>query len=105
MTGVALIVVAFLINTYNEEANLANALASVVTWCDEIIVVDMYSTDKTVEIAKSFDAKVSYHDHTGFSEPARKQDISKATGDWLLVLDADELNQQNHHQANCRGTG
>lgn len=78
-------------NSYNEESNIANALASVASWCDEIIVVDMHSQDATVEIAQGFGAKISYHKHTGFSEPARKQALSEASGDWILVLDADEV--------------
>lgn len=50
----------------------------------------MYSTDKTVEIAKKLGAKVFYHKNIGFVEPARDFAVSKAEGDWVLVLDADE---------------
>ena len=42
-----------LINTYNEEHNIRNCLESV-SWADEIVIVDMYSTDNTVAIAKEF---------------------------------------------------
>lgn len=78
------------INTRDEEINLPHALASVKTLADEIVVVDMQSTDNTVEIAKKAGAKVYKHKPTGYVEPARNYAISKATGDWILILDADE---------------
>ena len=79
------------INTFNEERNLSYALRSVRTWVDEIIVVDMHSTDRTVEIAREFGAKVYFHEAMGFVEPARAFAISKSSGDWIVVLDADEI--------------
>jgi (heptosyl)LPS beta-1,4-glucosyltransferase len=57
---------------------------------DEIIVVDMHSEDKTRKIARQFGAKVFLHERTGYVEPARNFAISKARGEWILVLDADE---------------
>lgn len=78
------------INTFNEERNLPRCLASVKGFADEIIVVDMHSTDKTRGIAKSFKAKVFTHQYTRYVEPARNFALSKASGDWLLVIDADE---------------
>ncbi len=77
------------INTFNEEMNIGRALESV-KWTDEIVVCDMHSEDKTVEIAKKYKAKIVYHDRTGFVEPARNFAISQATNSWVLVLDADE---------------
>jgi glycosyltransferase involved in cell wall biosynthesis len=74
--------------TFNEEANLARTLASVV-WADEIIVVDSGSTDRTHEIAESRHAKVFVEPWKGFA--AQKNfALSKAAGDWILSLDADE---------------
>ena len=78
------------INTLNEEANIARAMNSVKGIADEVVVVDMESTDKTVEIAKGLGAKVYSHKKTNYVEPARNFAISKATGDWVLILDADE---------------
>jgi len=78
------------INTLNEEANIARAINSVKGIADEVVVVDMESTDKTVEIAKGLGAKVYSHKKTNYVEPARNFAISKATGDWVLILDADE---------------
>jgi glycosyltransferase involved in cell wall biosynthesis len=79
------------VNTLNEEKNLPYALRSVRPWVDEIIVVDMHSTDRTAEIAVKFGAKVYFHEPTNFVEPARASAISRATGAWILVLDADEI--------------
>lgn len=78
------------INTRNEEKNLPRALASIKTLADVIIVVDMDSTDNTREIAKKAGAKVYKHKPTGYVEPARNYAISKATSEWILILDADE---------------
>jgi glycosyltransferase involved in cell wall biosynthesis len=79
------------INTLNEERNLPFALRSVRPWADEIVVVDMHSDDRTVEIARSFGARVFTHERMGFADPARAFACAQATGDWILVLDADEL--------------
>jgi len=82
--------ISVVINTRNEEENLPRALKSIKSLADEIIVVDMESTDSTVGIAKKAGAKVFEHKHTGIVETARNFAISKATGDWILILDADE---------------
>lgn len=82
--------ISVVINTFNEEKNLGRCLESVKNFGDEIIVVDMHSTDKTVEIAKSFKAKVYYHDQTRYVEPARNFALRQAQGDWILLIDADE---------------
>jgi len=82
--------ISVVVNTLNEEKNLLRALTSVKDLADEIIVVDMYSSDKTVEIAEKFGAKVFLHKNIGYVEPARNYAISKAKKDWILILDADE---------------
>lgn len=78
------------INTYNEEKNLGRCLESIKNFSDEIVVVDMHSSDKTTEIVKKFGAKVYYHDYTRYVEPARNFALSKATGDYIFLIDADE---------------
>ncbi|MGB6720452.1 MAG: glycosyltransferase family 2 protein [Terracidiphilus sp.] len=83
--------ISVVINTFNEEKNLPFALGSVRTWVDEIVVVDMHSDDRTVEIARGFGAKVFFHERVGFVEPARALALERATGDWILLLDADEM--------------
>jgi glycosyltransferase involved in cell wall biosynthesis len=79
--------------TFNEEANIGRTLASVQPLVaegkGEIIVVDSGSTDRTVEIAKSFGAKVFIEQWKGFAAQ-KNSAIDKATGDWILSLDADE---------------
>lgn len=82
--------ISIVINTLNEEKNLSRAIASVKSLADEIVVVDMESGDNTVEIAKKLGAKVYSHKKTGYVEPARNFAIGKATGEWVLILDADE---------------
>jgi glycosyltransferase involved in cell wall biosynthesis len=79
--------------THNEEANIGRALESVKPLiCDgkgEVIVVDSGSTDRTVEIAKSFGAKVFVEEWKGYAAQ-KNSAIDKATGNWILSLDADE---------------
>lgn len=77
------------INTKNSSATLQACLESV-KWVDEIVVVDMHSTDQTVEIAKKFTQKVFTYKDVGYVEPARNFAIQKAKGKWVLVIDADE---------------
>src|SRR4029077_2985622 len=79
--------------THNEEANIGRTLASVQPLVTdgkgEIIVVDSDSTDRTVEIAKSYGAKVFVEEWKGFAAQ-KNSAIDKAAGDWILSLDADE---------------
>ncbi len=79
--------------THNEEANLARTLESVMPLVSdgngEIIVVDSGSTDGTVEIAKSFGAKVFAEGWKGYAAQ-KNSAIDKATNNWVLSLDADE---------------
>lgn len=82
--------ISVVINTKNEEKNLPRALASVKGLADEIVVVDMHSTDDTRDIAKKAGARVYLHRETGYVEPARNFALRKAQGDWILILDADE---------------
>ncbi|MCL5073580.1 MAG: glycosyltransferase family 2 protein [Actinobacteria bacterium] len=86
--------ISVVINTFNEENNLLYTLLSVKSWVDEIVVVDMYSDDKTVEIALKNGAKVFFHERAGFVEPARSYSIAQSHGEWVLILDADELVSQ-----------
>jgi glycosyltransferase involved in cell wall biosynthesis len=75
--------------TFNEEANLARTLPSVVGLADEIVVLDSGSTDRTREIAESFRAKFFTEPWKGFAAQ-KSSALEKATGDWILSLDADE---------------
>ena len=77
-----------IIITKNEEKNIARCLESV-KWVDEIIVVDSGSTDKTIEIARSYNAKVIQRHWPG-DGPQKHFGITQLTTKWGLVLDADE---------------
>jgi glycosyltransferase involved in cell wall biosynthesis len=79
--------------TLNEETNLPRTLESVMPLVrdgqGEIIVVDSGSTDRTLEIARSYDAKIFVEAWKGFAAQ-KNSAMQKATGDWVLQLDADE---------------
>lgn len=78
------------INTRNEAVQLNKCLKSIKDIVDEIIVVDMNSKDKTVDIAKNHGAKIYRHKAMSWVEPARNYALSKAKGEWILLLDPDE---------------
>jgi glycosyltransferase involved in cell wall biosynthesis len=82
--------VSVVINTLNEEHNIVECIASVRGFADEIVVCDMESDDRTVELAKAHGARVVSHPRAGFVEPARRYAIAQAGHPWVLVLDADE---------------
>ena len=75
----------------NEERNIEYCLRSMYTWCDEIIVVDMYSDDKTPEVARRYTDLVLQHPRIPDFGAARQMFVDHATGDWILSLDADEV--------------
>ncbi len=72
----------------DEEKNIRDCLESV-KWCDEIILVDSESKDKTVEIAKEFTGKVFVKKWEGFAVQKRFS-LEKASNEWVLSIDADE---------------
>ncbi len=73
----------------NEEKNIGACLESL-SWCDEIIVVDDNSTDKTQEIARKIGAKVFAHSLNNDFAAQRNYGLEKASEDWVLFVDADE---------------
>ena len=75
----------------DEEQMLPRCLAAVAPAVDEIVIVDTGSTDATVEIARSFGAKVIEFPWTGSFSEARNVSFEAATGDWVMYLDADEV--------------
>jgi len=74
----------------DEEAFLEQCISSVKEIIDEIVVVDTGSKDKTVEVAKGLGAKVFHRAWDDDFSSARNFSLSKATGDWIFILDADE---------------
>jgi glycosyltransferase involved in cell wall biosynthesis len=75
--------------TYNESRSIRRCLESV-SWADEIVVVDAHSTDDTREIASQFTQRIYQLKWEGFG-PAKEHARSKASGEWILSVDADEL--------------
>jgi len=80
------------IHTYNAAAHLDRVLRAVSAF-DEILVADMESTDNTGEIARSHGARVITYPKLNYSipEPYRQKAIDAASGNWILVVDADEI--------------
>lgn len=74
----------------DEEEVLDDCLASIEKWTDEIILIDTGSTDKTMEIAKKYGAKIYEQEWAEDFSYHRNFSISKATGDWIFIIDADE---------------
>lgn len=74
--------------TKNEERNIRDCLETV-RWADEIIVVDAESSDRTVSIAKEYTDHVLVRRWSGYG-PQKNVAIDEASGEWILVVDADE---------------
>lgn len=81
--------ISVVILTKNEENNIKECIESV-KWCDEIVVIDDNSTDKSVDIAKKLGAKVYSHTLNNNFSAQRNFGLSKASHEWVLFVDADE---------------
>jgi glycosyltransferase involved in cell wall biosynthesis len=78
-----------IITTFNEEVNIAGCIESLL-WCDEILVVDSFSTDGTPEIAAAYE-RVRFVQRTYFGSAAQKNwAMDQVRHDWILIFDADE---------------
>ena len=75
---------------YNEEHRIQYTMQSL-QWCDEIIVIDKTSTDKTVEICKSFGAKVFVIPNTSAYNVSEYDYLKECTGDWILSATASDI--------------
>ncbi|HEX9734093.1 MAG TPA: glycosyltransferase family 2 protein [Thermoanaerobaculia bacterium] len=81
--------ISVVVTTYNEEQNVGPCLESLL-WCDEILVVDSYSSDRTPEIVRGY-GKVRFVQRTYFGSAAQKNwAIDETVHDWILIFDADE---------------
>lgn len=85
-----MIKVSAVIITYNEEQNIERCLTSLLAVADELIVVDSFSKDKTIEIAERLGAKVFFNEFKDFGSQ-KCFAISKASNNWVLSIDADEV--------------
>lgn len=78
------------IATYNEEDNIGDCLESIKDMVDEIVIVDGSSTDKTVEIAKKYGARIEIVNNPPNFHINKQKAFNESKGDWVLYLDADE---------------
>ncbi len=77
------------ITSFNEEHNIADCIESLL-WCDEIILVDSYSTDRTLEIAQQYDTVRSFQ-RSYFGAGAQKNwAMQHVRYNWIFLLDSDE---------------
>lgn len=81
--------ISVIIHTYNAEASLESVLKTLEQY-DEILICDMYSTDRTIAIAEKYNCRIIYHENVGYADPARQFSVSQAKYDWILMVDADE---------------
>jgi glycosyltransferase involved in cell wall biosynthesis len=77
-----------IIPSYNEEKNIEKCLNSV-AWADEILVVDSFSTDRTLEIAKDYTHRILQHEYHN-SAAQKNWTIPQAAHEWILLVDCDE---------------
>lgn len=78
------------INIHNEADLLSKCLKSLHSFADELVIIDMQSTDGSADIAHHYGAKVYPHRFLPYVEPARNFGLSKASGKWIILLDPDE---------------
>jgi glycosyltransferase involved in cell wall biosynthesis len=83
-------VISAIVLSHNDENTITRALAGLI-WCGEIVVIDDFSTDKTIDIAKRFTAKVYQHHLNDDFAAQRNFGLTKTTGDWILFVDSDEV--------------
>ena len=83
-----------IIPTYNVEIYLDKLLRSVTNWADEVIVCDSFSTDSTLEIARKHGVKIIQHEYIN-SASQKNWAIPQASSEWVLIIDADEIPEEN----------
>jgi len=82
---------AVIIMTFNEEENIAQALESVMGWANEVFILDSFSKDKTLEIAKSYNCHIQQNKFEDFAKQRNfALDNLPVSSEWVLFLDADE---------------
>jgi len=77
------------VTTFNSAALLRPVLAAL-GWCDEVLVVDSGSTDRTAEICQEFGCRFIHRDFAGFG-PQKRFAVDAAVNDWVFVVDSDEI--------------
>src|SRR5688500_10969184 len=83
--------VAVIVLTYNEEINIAQALDSLAGWAREIFILDSFSTDRTLDIARAYGCHVTQHKFENYARQRNYAlDALPIRSEWVLFLDADE---------------
>ena len=82
--------------TKNEESNIKSCLDSIKEIADEIIILDSFSTDNTINIAKNYTSKIYFKEWIDDYSFSRNFTIAKASGKWILIIDADEEFRYEH---------
>jgi len=82
--------ISVIINTYNEERYIERCLKNLL-WADEIIIIDMYSSDNTVNIAKKYTKNIYFHKREISVLYARNFSLTKANYNWVFIVDPDEI--------------
>lgn len=77
-----------IVPTFNEEKNIRDCLETV-KWADEIFIVDSFSKDKTLEIARNYTDRIVQHEYVN-SAAQKNWAIPQATHPWVMIVDADE---------------
>ena len=78
------------INTYNEEANIEGCLECLRGHVDEIVISDMHSTDRTIEICRRYTDRIGFQPKQSLINSVREEGARRATHEWLFILDCDE---------------
>jgi len=95
--------VSAVIITHNESRNIRRTLSRL-SWCDEILVLDSYSTDDTVSICREFGCSIYFRTFDGYGTQKRYA-VSLAKNDWVLCIDADEvLSEELNKEIICEMT-
>ena len=85
------------ITTFNNDLTLGACLESV-KWADEIVVLDSYSTDRTMDIAQEYGCRTIQHEFLGYG-PQKQLALEHTANNWVLLLDADEqLSPELQHE-------
>lgn len=79
------------IATFNEQKKLGRCLDAVSSWVDEIVLVDGGSTDKTLEVARLYKARIIKTDNPSMFHINKQKALDACRGEWILQLDADEV--------------
>jgi glycosyltransferase involved in cell wall biosynthesis len=80
--------VSVIVTTFNEEVNIGECLESVL-WADEILVVDSFSTDRTLEVARRYPVEILQREYFG-SAAQKNWSLDRVRHEWVLIIDADE---------------